>query len=187
MSKESKIMNDETIMLRVANDELSFATLLFERYNVLIYNYFTRNTYNKMTSQDLTQNVFYRLIKYRKSFKKDYSFKPWIYRISRNVYIDYLKEENKINTNDIEEKQVADNLDENIIEKTEKKETEIKLNQALLKLSTTDREILILSKFQNVKYQEIAEILDLTESAVKVKVHRAIKKLREVYFKLEKV
>ena len=65
-------MNDEEIMLQVSNGELAQATFLFERYNLIIYNYFVRNTMNKMISQDLTQNVFHRIIKYRKSYHADY-------------------------------------------------------------------------------------------------------------------
>ena len=56
-----------------------------------------------------------------------------------------------------------------------------------LTLNTDDKEILILSKFQQMKYKEIAQIMNVTENTIKVKVHRAIKKLRENYFQLENV
>lgn len=61
------------------------------------------------------------------------------------------------------------------------------LHQSMQRLSDESREILVMSRYQNMKYEEIAEIMDLTVSAVKVKVHRAIKKLRDVYFELEKI
>jgi RNA polymerase sigma-70 factor, ECF subfamily len=180
-------MNDEAIMLLVSKDDLSKAALLFDRYNVMIYNYYMRNTLNKMISQDLTQNVFHRIIKYRKSFREEYNFKPWIFRIARNVLIDHAKEEKKYYGDEINDDKTLDSFHENYLEKTEKSEREKILHNALNKLDDDDKEILILSKFQQIKYKEIAQIMNLTESAIKVKVHRAIKKLRETYFQLENV
>ena len=52
-------------------------------------------------------------------------------------------------------------------------------------LSLEKREILVLSKYQEMKYKEIANLLNLTESAVKVRIFRALKELRMVYEKLE--
>jgi RNA polymerase sigma-70 factor (ECF subfamily) len=55
------------------------------------------------------------------------------------------------------------------------------------RLKTEDREILQMSKFQKMKYEEISQILDISVAAVKVKVHRAIKRLKTNYFELEKI
>jgi len=54
-------------------------------------------------------------------------------------------------------------------------------------LPKEERQLLVLTRFQRMKYQEVAEILDSTEGAIKVKVHRAIKKLKGIYFKLERL
>jgi RNA polymerase sigma factor (sigma-70 family) len=57
----------------------------------------------------------------------------------------------------------------------------------MLLLSDEQRELLVLTRFQHMKYEEVAVIMDTTVANVKVKVHRAIAKLREHYFQLEKI
>ena len=66
-------------------------------------------------------------------------------------------------------------------------EREAILHKSLALLKDDDRELLVLTKFQHMKYEEVAEVLDTSVSNVKVKVHRAIQKLREIYFELEKI
>ena len=66
---------------------------------------------------------------------------------------------------------------------TESNEEELNhLQRALLKLSNSDRELIVMHRFQEIKYEQIAEIIGSSEGAVKVKVHRALKKLKQVYF-----
>jgi RNA polymerase sigma-70 factor (ECF subfamily) len=59
-----------------------------------------------------------------------------------------------------------------------------KLDRAMARLTPDQKEILVLSRFQGLKYEEISSIRDLSVPAIKVQVHRAIKKLRQHYFKL---
>jgi len=61
------------------------------------------------------------------------------------------------------------------------------LKKSMSLLSDEAREILVLSRYQNKKYVEISALMDISVPAVKVKVHRAIKKLRDYYFELEKI
>ncbi len=65
-------------------------------------------------------------------------------------------------------------------------EREQLLHRSLAKLSDEQRELLVLTRFQHLKYEEVAAIMDTTVANIKVKVHRAIGKLREHYFELEK-
>jgi RNA polymerase sigma-70 factor (ECF subfamily) len=55
------------------------------------------------------------------------------------------------------------------------------VRQALLKLPTERREVLVLSRFEYKSYDEIAQVLDCSVGAVKVRVHRAMKQLRDIY------
>ena len=66
-------------------------------------------------------------------------------------------------------------------------EKEELLHQCLNKLSEEDRELLVLTRFQHMKYEEVALIMETTVANIKVKVHRAIGKLRQYYFELDKV
>jgi RNA polymerase sigma-70 factor (ECF subfamily) len=66
-------------------------------------------------------------------------------------------------------------------------EQEKLLARAMAKLSEEQREVLVLTRFQHMKYEDVAVIMETTVANIKVKVHRAIAKLREHYFELEKI
>src|ERR1700755_1288019 len=84
-------------MLLVKEGQLSELTELFERYHVKLYNFFLRLTQESATSQDLTQNLFYRVIKYRGSFQPDQgNFRSWIYRMARTVHADFCRQTRKV-------------------------------------------------------------------------------------------
>ncbi|MFY8035983.1 MAG: RNA polymerase sigma factor, partial [Cyclobacteriaceae bacterium] len=68
----------------------------------------------------------------------------------------------------------------------EQDEREALLHRSMAKLNEEDRELLVLTRFQHLKYEQVASILDTTVANIKVKVHRAIGKLREHYFELER-
>jgi len=162
----------------VKTGELNEASILFDRYHVKIYSYFFRMNYNKDISQDLTQNTFHRMLKYCKSFNNKLTFKSWLYRIAKNVFIDSISE-TQIQFEKIENTVLEIDSSEN--EQNKKADLEA-LDIALQKLTNEQREIISMSRFQEIKYQEIAEILEISVPAVKVKMHRAMKKLREYYF-----
>tara|TARA_R110002073_G_scaffold279026_1_gene443097 strand:- start:374672 stop:375091 length:420 start_codon:yes stop_codon:yes gene_type:complete len=135
-------------------------------------------TRNKLVSEDLTQDVFYKVMKYRASYKSG-NFASWIFTITRNVYSTYYKKHKKMSVNELNENIIK--VDEELI--TDSNADELNhLQKALLKLNNSDRELIVMNRYQKIKYHEIAEIIGSTEGAVKVKVHRALKKLKEVYF-----
>lgn len=170
--------SDEITMKKIQDGNLDESAILFKRYQTNIYNYFLRLTYDEQQSMDLSQNTFLRMLKYRNSFNTDNTFKSWLFGIARNVFLDSTKSKHS----------KTDSLDSIAIQPSEPNsainifENEVLYN-ALNKLNNDEKEIIIMSRFQNMKYNEIAEIQGLSISAIKVKVHRAIKKLREFYFK----
>ncbi|MEJ7681884.1 MAG: sigma factor [Segetibacter sp.] len=69
-------LSDENIMLKVKEGNLSELTVLFERYHVTLFNFFLKLTKDKAVSEDLTQTLFYRVIKYRQTYRiEEGSFK----------------------------------------------------------------------------------------------------------------
>jgi RNA polymerase sigma-70 factor (ECF subfamily) len=82
-------MTDEMIMEAVKNGDLQQASLLFERYNRRIFNFLARMTMERELAEDLTQNVFLRIIKYRSSYREGLRFQSWIYQVARNVFSDH--------------------------------------------------------------------------------------------------
>ena len=175
--------SDEILMFKVKSGDLDYMTRLFNKYNNQILNYFFYLTGKIEDSQDLTQEVFLRLIKYRKSFNQQKNFKSWLYQTAKNTLINY---SNSKQHNTIE----FDNLNYH-----ETLQSEINLNhsnedhllyESISKLPFEYKEIIVLSKFQGLKYKQIAELFSTTEASIKNKMLRALNKLREIYFKTEK-
>ncbi len=171
-------MTDEAAMNLVVNGDLDKAAILYERYKRPLFNFFLHFRVEREASQDLTQQTFYRLLHYRHSFKEGYEFKTWIYRIARNVFHDHLKDKH------LKLSELNENYE--IFEEVYNSDEQHKLVQiALQKLPEEYQEVLKLSRYEDLKYEQIAEILNISLALVKVRVHRAVKKLREVYLTLE--
>lgn len=178
-------MTDDALMLEVSNNDLDSASVLFDRYSKRLYNYFVKISLNKELGHDLMQNTFLRMIKYRSTYKEGRAFETWIFQIARNVFADYLKK-NKLMFSDHVDVYQMDRTSEEY-EQQERLAREHNLQAAMAKLEDESREILILSRYQGMKYEQIANLLNITVPSVKVKVHRAIKKLRTYYVEIEQL
>lgn len=168
-------------MTLVKDGQLSELTVLFERYQLPLYNFFLKLTLDKNSSEDLTQNLFYRLIRYRHTFNaSNGSFKSWIYQVARNLHADYCKQAQRLTA-------IANNTTEYpdvAAQETGFREQDYeKLDTALAGLGPVDRELIVMSRFEGLKYAEIAKMKDISLAAVKVQAHRALKQLRILYFK----
>jgi RNA polymerase sigma factor (sigma-70 family) len=130
------------------------------------------------------QNVFYRLLKYRETWKDNRRFSPWIFKICRNEYSDYLRKEGKFMTNSVDIEEIKE-TSAGLVTDPANSERIKNLHIALSKISPEYRKILLLSKSMKLKNKEIAEILDTNENAVKGMIFRAMSKLREAYFNID--
>src|SRR3954470_10667730 len=84
----SEALTDEELMLRVRNDEVETLSELFERYHVALFNFFYRLTADPPASEDLVQDTFYRILKYRRTYKSGTAFRTWMYQVARNARTD---------------------------------------------------------------------------------------------------
>jgi len=172
---------DETIMQNVKDGNPAEMSVLFERYHLRLYNFFLKMGLQQDTSQDLTQNLFYRMIKYKHSYKSGNSVRSWMYQIARNLHTDYCKQHKKsrelIVQDEIYSNEVVNETDNYLEEDYER------LNRAFAALSDAQKEIIVLSRYQRLKYEEISGIINQSVPAIKVAMHRAIKQLRCIYMK----
>ncbi|UZR95769.1 RNA polymerase sigma factor [Chondrinema litorale] len=175
-------LSDNALMLQVKDNQVDKLALLFERYHKQLFGYFYHLTSNKQVSEDLVQNTFYRILKYRKNFKGDGAFRAWMYSIARNSQADFFRK-NKIQNQSDEIENWSDKLPANsdLLEIIYQKEDLETLREALSRLDIEKREILVLSKFQGMKYKEIGELLNCTENVVKVRVYRALQDLKKIF------
>lgn len=176
-------MTEESLMAAVRDGDLQKASALFDLYHRRLYGFFVRLTLDRELGHDLTQNVFYRLIRYRHTYQDSMPFQAWIFQMARNIYADHYKKNRMLLT---DYKETHNSHTDSFLTAMENDEKEKLLYQALARLTPEQREILILSRFEQMKYQQIADLMNLTVANVKVKVHRAIIRLKEIYFQLEK-
>ena len=170
-------MTDEALMEDVLNGDLDKVAVIYERYKKPLFNYFLRFGVDKDSCRDLTQQVFYRIIHYRNSYKNQHGFRSWIYRIARNIFLDFLKESG-IKMNDIDDHhEIAE-------EAPNDEEQHILIRKALQSIHNDYREVLMMSGYEELKYEEIAVVLNISVALVKVRVHRGLKELKKEYEKL---
>jgi RNA polymerase sigma-70 factor (ECF subfamily) len=179
-------MTDEMIMEAVKNGDLQQASLLFERYHKRIYNFLARMTMDRALAEDLTQNVFLRIIKYRNSYREGLRFQSWIYQVARNIFSDHYQMHKNRFSDFIDVEKVSEHLPDSGENQTLEEQEKL-LARSMAMLNDEQRELLVLTRFQHMKYEDVAVIMDTTVANIKVKVHRAIAKLREHYFELEKI
>ena len=178
------MLDDEQVMSRVRDDRVEMLAILFERHHVRLYNFFLRLTGDRQLSQDLVQEVFLRILKYRHSFRGESKFSTWMYQIGRNAHIDHLRSrrpEVPIDQIWAEEPSPLPLPPQ----KAEREQEAALLSRALERLPLRKREVLLLSRFQGLKYDEIADLLACSVQSVKVQVHRALKDLRRHYLGLQ--
>src|ERR1700744_978634 len=173
-------------MLKVKSGDLDKMALLFQRYHRPLYGFLYHMTGQRESSEDIVQNVFYRMLKSRHTFTGEGEFKTWMYHIARNVLSDHFKKHQRTRVHfdvaDLEEKISGDAP---LFEQVEKMLAVRALQKAMAALSPDSREILVLSRFQELTGAEIAGILSISVAAVKVRIHRAIGQLKILYSEQE--
>jgi RNA polymerase sigma-70 factor (ECF subfamily) len=178
--------SDENLMMSVRTGEVAKLGVLFDRHHRVLFDYFVRMTDNRMIADDLVQDVFFRILKYRNTFRGDGQFKAWMFHIARNARIDYYRShpvEHVLPEDQVEEIHTTSPFPARQLE--EKQQAEM-LQCALSKLTPEKREVLVLSRYHEMKYDEISALMGCEVSTVKTRVHRAMKDLREIYKQLSR-
>jgi RNA polymerase sigma-70 factor (ECF subfamily) len=179
-------LSDNTLMIQVRDGDLDKLSLLFERYKKPLYGFFYGMNKDAELSEDLVQNVFYRILRYRNVFRGDGDFRVWMFHIARNVRNDHFRKDKIKLKEPVERWNDKLQASEGPLDEAIRQDNMRMLSAALAILPEEKREVLLLSKFQNRNYRDIGEILGCSEGAVKVKVFRALQELKEVFFRLEK-
>jgi RNA polymerase sigma factor (sigma-70 family) len=171
---------DQQLMLAVREGDVGKLSVLFQRYHARLFEYFSRMDGRKALAEDLVQDVFFRILHYRTTFRDESPFVPWMYQIARNVRFQHFKKESALR--ELETSATAGiAFEASVASILERNEEEVALKCALLKLPEDKRELLVLVWYQEMKYGDIADLLGIQVGAVKVRVHRAVKELREIY------
>ncbi len=173
------MIQDSEIMQSVRDGDTRKLGVLFDRHAQGLFNYFQFQIKDRFKSEDLVQNVFFKILKYRHTFRNGADFRVWMYAIARNEKINCFKENRSfvegIHLEQPDER--CSNPEDDLESKTDKNH----LSRALEMISPDNRELIILSKYTGLPCSRIAEILGCTVGAIKVRICRALKELKAQY------
>jgi RNA polymerase sigma-70 factor (ECF subfamily) len=172
--------SDLELMLAVKDGDRTAFEQLYLRYRDRLYAFLVRYTGDPASAQDLFQETFLRVFRDRGKYEHRAAFSTWLFTIARNLFLDSLKRAATPGTFPEPETATLSIPDPTPgpLETLQEQEAKAVLRRAVASLPEEDRVILLLSRFEGLRYGQIAEILGTSEGAVKVRAHRALQALR---------
>jgi RNA polymerase sigma-70 factor (ECF subfamily) len=173
-------------MLKVKSGQVELLGLLYERYKKWLYNFFRQMSLDQEISEDLVQNVFMRILKYKHTYTNESKFVTWIFKIARNESYDYFNKNVKgKHFVALKEESGHSLLAADTDKEIETSQEHELLHKAINKLPYDKKEIIVLSKIKQLKYKEIGVILGCTETSARTRAHRALQDLKTTFFAMQ--
>jgi RNA polymerase sigma-70 factor (ECF subfamily) len=180
---------DVALMQRVRGGDMAAFRDLFAKYGEAVLNFAYRFVSNRHRAEELTQDAFLQIYRARDRYEPKARFSTYLYRVVTNLCLNELRRfEYQGRTEPLEGRPLADG-EEGIRELPDEEipaiedrlagvETGVRIQKVLDKLPANQKSALLLSRVEGLSYQEVAECLDTTESAVKSLIFRATQALR---------
>lgn len=175
-------ISDETLLEKLKNGDIKSLGALYERYKNLLFNFFLRNTGSYDISNDLVMDTFERIFKYSHSFNNSKKVRPWIFQIASNLVKDSFKKSKSfksLNTIDFENNTVNPEISVDMNYRNKQ------IQKALNNLKPSQRNIIHMYYLLEMSYQDIAACENTSINNVRIKVCRALKKLKEQFKDIE--
>jgi RNA polymerase sigma-70 factor (ECF subfamily) len=181
------IDSDLELMTRVSRGDTDSFALLLQRHRSSVLNYFVRMVRDRGLAEDLTQEVFLRVYQARERYQPDARFTTWLYRIATNIALNAIRDRKSEKLADAPERQDGD--EGGVLERTPderptaeqqmmESDRQRLIREAIDGLPERQKAAVILHKYQEVDYRQIAGVLKVSESAVKSLLFRAYESLR---------
>lgn len=178
------MIDEKALMLLVRDGQVDKLAILFERYKVKLYNYFRRLGNSTAHSEDLVQETFMRVLAYRTSFNGDSQFNTWLYSIARNTSVDFHRKNKHAASHDEFDEEHLDTDDKTVIGEFVANEQQALFDKALNTIEPQHRDIIVLSRFAQLRYEQIAELVDCNLNTLKSRMTLAMSKLKQTYQQL---
>lgn len=174
-------LDDKEILTKFNQPESSSYAfnMLVIKYQQKIYWLIRRMVISHEDAHDLTQDVFIKVWKNLKNFKKESNLYTWIYRIAVNECLSFLRKKKRKFFIPI------GNVEEHLLGKLEAREyisgdeIQLKLQKAIIKLPEKQRLVFNMKYFEEMKYEEISEITGTSVGSLKASYHLAVKKIEQ--------
>jgi len=182
----------DVMLLAGAGDDAAYSYLV-QKFHRPISGFLYRMVHNQAVAEELAQEVFLRVYRSRESYAAEAKFTTWLYRIATNLAVNHARDtkaERTAPSLNLDERNEETGTTPDLADKTMTVEQRIvreerlaSIRQHVMDLPERQRMAVLMHKYQEMDYREIAEVLKLTESATKSLLFRAYETLRE---KLEK-
>lgn len=175
-------MQDEKDFIRELLDpktqNTAFQKLLRE-YQKPLYHHIRNIVLNHDDADDVLQNTFVKVFQYLNGFKGDSKLFSWMYRIATNEAITFINQKAKRNgtTSEAMQTRIVENLQADVY--FDGNEIQLKLQKAILLLPEKQQLVFKMKYFEELKYEEISEILGTSVGALKASYHHAVKKIED--------
>ena len=177
---------DHDLMEAVARGNLASMSEIYERRHRALYRFFYRLTGRPATAEDLVHEVFLRMIRYRHTYQSGDGFEAWMYRIARNAFADQAKKHRLESQPEEGHFEVIAGGGISAFDRLAKEQDLVLLRRALGELPEDKRELIVLSRFQGLTYEQIGRIVGCETGTVKVRVFRAMKERGKIFSELQK-
>jgi RNA polymerase sigma-70 factor, ECF subfamily len=173
------LQDEESLVQRAQKQDNQAFAQLYEAYFDKIYRYISFRVRNEMEAEDMTQQVFMKVLNSISSYKnKGAPFSSWVYRIAHNLVVDFMRQQNKKATVDIEGIQLvspAEDPQQMIEQEIDVEE----VKKATRSLTVSQQEVLSLRFAGELSIMECARIMSKSEGAIKALQHSAVQALRK--------
>jgi RNA polymerase sigma-70 factor (ECF subfamily) len=176
--------NEQELIAQAQRGDEDAVTRLYETYVDAIYEYIGFRVDSKSTAEDLTSEVFLRMVRGLAGYQNQgIPFRAWLYRIAANLVIDHYRQRKKGMDAPLLESQASDDTDP--FDRLARTEEQLRLRVAIKALPETYQELLALRFVEDLPHTEIAAIMNKSAEALRAMQHRALKALGEQMERLD--
>ncbi|HLJ16616.1 MAG TPA: RNA polymerase sigma factor [Bryobacteraceae bacterium] len=185
MATAAALGRDAELMLRVREGDSTSFALLLERHRSPVINFVYRMVQNQPVSEELAQEVFLRVYRSRATYEPTAKFTTWLFRIATHLALNWMRDRKNEKGQESLDKELLDGtlrqIDDkqpNVEQKLVREAKLLEIRQAIHSLPAKQRAAVLMHKYQEMEYSQIANVLGCSESAVKSLLFRAYETLR---------
>lgn len=189
--QDLQVEPDQELMRRFRNGEQEAFQVLFNRYASPVINFAYRFLHSQAEAEDLAQEVFLRVYRGRERYDERKPFKPWLYAITSRLISNRLRDIRRHPQIPLEVRQEEDGTTQMLPipetdlrpdQQVDRQEKTKMIRRALDALPENQRTAVLLARFEEMSYEEIAQVMDVSVMAVKSLLFRAKQALKEALF-----
>lgn len=174
-------MDDESLMEEVRRGSPEAFRILYDRHHRSVFNFLLRFLGDHRAAEDLLQETFLRMFTHRETYRPIAAFRTWLFTIARNLLVDESRRAHARPEN------LADEILQDVpdpspgpLGEVEGRALEERIQMAVMRLAPFQREVVLLSRFAGLSHEEIARVTGASPPAVRVALHRGLRRLRDL-------